>query len=267
MVDEIKISDMLNRTLEAMNQKDSRPQKSGKTKENQKRGLNIDQFGLSDEAKSKIVFAQAQFEVNYQALRSMNSANGFETSETTFSFKGSLEFLQMASGQVEAPGNENIESGENSQAGEVETTEGAEEQNQLSALEEYFSPENTAQRILDVATSFFAMSEIGKKNGDNEDGRQKFADFIGAAIETGFKQAKNILGDLPEAISGKIEKTHEFVFSGLNDFVKNGIDPEKSMDGGVFDKIAAYRVELNQKTNQIYSKTTGTYNSSGKIGG
>lgn len=216
------------------------------------KNLNVDQFGLSADARDKVLWARAQFELNYQVLRSVNSAQGFETTQETFSFRGSYEFLQRVSG------------GEMTPVEEAATEETAAE-DQLTQLQNYFSPENTAQRILDVATSFFGISEIAKAEGDNEASRQKFADFIGGAINEGFRLARDILGDLPDEVSTGIEKTHSLVFTGLADFVKNGIATEKSRPGGVFEKIAAYREEAKAElAARLKSSSTISYNSSGE---
>lgn len=221
------------------------------------KGLNIDRFGLSPDARNKVEWARAQFELNYQVLKSVNSANGYETTEEIFSFKGSYEFLQRASGGdwVSTAGEPVDEA----------ATEEAAEQDQLTNLQDYFSPENTSQRMLDVALSFFGISEIARTEGDTEAARQNFSDFIGGAIDEGFRQARDILGDLPEDVSSGIEKTHSLVFAGLADFVKNGINPEKLRPGSVFDKIAAYREEAKAEiAARLKSSSTVSYNSSGE---
>jgi len=220
------------------------------------KNLDIDKFGLSADARDKVVWARSQFELNYQVLRSINSANGYETTEETFSFKGSYEFMQLSSGNETAPVAES--------AADAPVEETA-EQDMLASLQDYFSPENTAQRILDIATSFFGISEIAKAEGDTEAARQKFSDFIGSAIDEGFRQARDILGDLPENVSTGIEKTHSLVFAGLADFVKNGINPEKLRAGGVFEKIAAYREEARaEMAARLKSSSTVGYNASGE---
>lgn len=212
-------------------------------------GLNLDKLGLSKDAQNKVMWAKAQFEVNYQSLRSINSSQGIETSQESFSFQASYEFLQNASG------GEPLQTGKEPEAGDQDT---------LTQLQDYFSPENTAQRILDVATSFFAVSETGQKEGNTEAGRKKFAEFIGGAINTGFSQAREILGKISEEIETGIEKTHSLVFAGLDDFIKNGIDPEKARPGSVFDKIAAYRLEASANfARRVKSSSAGSYNANG----
>lgn len=222
------------------------------------KNLNIDEFGLSGDARNKVIWARSQFELNYQVLRSVNSANGFETSQETFSFRSAYEFMQRASGEeATTPAQEGSETPAAEETGD---------EDQLTALQEYFSPENTARRILDVATSFFSMSEVFRAEGETEASRQKFADFIGGAVNEGFRQARAILGELPEDVKAGIDKTNSLVFSGLDDFVKNGIDPEKAQPGGVFEKIATYRREsavlLARSQKQ---RSTVAYNASGEI--
>ncbi len=243
--------------------------KNGKADNPMIGGLNADQFGLSEDARNKVILANSQFQVNYQVLKSVNSANGYSTTEENFSLHASYRFLQMASGadDVAANGAAPVSEGAASEeTGEVAPDEETAENNLLTRLQEYFSPENTARRILDVATSFFSLSDAFKNGGDTETARQSFADFIGGAIEQGFSSARATLGDLPDTVSAGIDKTHSLVFSGLEDFVKNGIDPQKSIPGGVLEKIAAYREEGRTRLGEVFKLTSGgSYNSSGEI--
>ena len=231
-------------------------------------GLNADTFGLSQDARQKVIFANAQFQANYQVLKSMNSANGYTTSEETFSLSASYQFMQNAAGAgSDVSGTADpVVTGENpAAADDAPVSETTEEQDMLTRLQEYFSPENTARRILDVATSFFSLSSAYRAGGDSETARQQFADFIGGAIETGFSQARNLLGEMPDNVVTGIDKTHSLVFSGLNDFVKNGIDAEKAAPGGVFEKIAAYREEGRTQLNSVIkSSTAQSYNANGE---
>ncbi len=226
--------------------------KLGSEKNDPFTGLNLDQLGLSQDAQKKVMWAKSQFELNYQVFNSMNNVNGEKSFQETFSFKASYEFLQMASGQ-EVPKPEMAETSE-----ELPTQDDA-----LSKLQEYFSPENTAQRILDVATSFFPLSKIGRAEGDTEAARQSFSKFIGSAINTGFQMARNILGDLPEDIVASIDKTHSLVFSGIEGFVKNGLDPEKSQPGGIYDRITAYRESQVSIAHSSKLSSTSGYDAKG----
>jgi hypothetical protein len=221
-------------------------------------GSIADQLGLSDDAKQKVWQIRSQLEVNMQVFSSMHTANGTTTSSTSLSFKETLEFLQTASGETPTTGATATDPTAADPVTEPES-------DALSRLMAYFSPEKTAQRILDVAMSFFGVSEVQGREGDTEGARRTFADFIGGAINEGFKQARGILGAIPENIASGIDKTHALVFGGLEDFVKNGVSPEKLRPGGVMEKIAAYRLEGTQNLEQV-KKTFAptTYNSQGE---
>ena len=222
------------------------------------KGLNLDQLNLSKDAKQKVFWAKTQFELNYQVIRSINTSQGVSTSNETFSFKGSYEFLQKSSGQDSAFLSPAQLGGTQNKAQPT--------QDALTELQKYFSPENTAARILDVATSFFSVSETGQTQGNTEAARRTFADFIGGAINEGFKQAQGLLGNLPEDVQAGVDKTHTLVFSGLENFVKNGVAPEKEAPGGVFEKIAAYRQEAHKQMELLKTASGATgYNANGDL--
>ncbi|MFZ2957386.1 MAG: DUF5610 domain-containing protein [Candidatus Ozemobacteraceae bacterium] len=225
-------------------------------------GLNIDQLGLSSDAKNKLFWARAQFEVNYQAIRSINSSQGQATSQETFSFQSSFEFLQRASGQDSLFSSSDTPDSSSTGISSISSSSGTTDS--LTQLQDYFSPEKTAERILDVAMSFFPVSETGQTMGDTVEGRQKFSDFIGAAIDEGFNQARGRLGSLPDDVSAGVDKTHSLVVAGLEDFVKNGVNPEKLAPGGVMEKIAAYRLEgIQNSANLQKAFTSNGYNAKG----
>lgn len=224
------------------------------------KSLDLDQLNLSDDARQKVTWARSQFELSYQVIRSLNTANGAETTEEFFSFKGSYEFLQKTSGRDPIIPVSEIT---------PKTTQTAEttsaEKDALAKLQEYFSPEKTAERILDVALSFYGVSETAQNSGESEATRKTFADFIGNAIEEGFSQARTVLGTLPEDIEAGVGKTHSLIFTGLENFVKNGISLEKLAPGGVMEKIVAYRLEAAQNMEQIKkSYAPNGYNSRGE---
>ena len=71
------------------------------------------------------------------------------------------------------------------------------------------------------------MSDAYKKGGDTEEARKEFADMMGKAVQKGFDQALGALGKIPDETRAGIDKTHELVFKGFEDFVKNGMKQEK----------------------------------------
>lgn len=202
-------------------------------------GLGMDEVDLSPSTSFSMQYAKAQFEINYQAMRTVSTENGFEMQEINFSFKASFETLNAYAG-------ENVPN--------PFETEGA---NPIDSMMEYFSPESTAGRILDFALSFFPQSEAYAEGGDTEGARQSFADLMGNAIQKGFDEALGILGDINEKIKSDIDETHDHVFTGLDDFVQNGYDPEKSSENGQYARMQAYRMELSMSMEYTTIRSIG----------
>ena len=74
-------------------------------------------------------------------------------------------------------------------------------------IPEYWNAENTSQRIVDFAVSFSGLFE---GSGD------EFLSMIKDAIDEGFKQAREMLGDLPDEVSGLIDDTYKLVMEKLD---------------------------------------------------
>jgi hypothetical protein len=96
----------------------------------------------------------------------------------------------------------------------------AQSDQQVSDLEakmpDYWSAENTSQRIVDFATSFLSSFK-----GDSSE----FFKTIKSAIETGFKQAKDLLGDLPGATGNLISKTYKLTMDKLAAYEQQNAGP------------------------------------------
>ena len=90
---------------------------------------------------------------------------------------------------------------------EDEKVEKAEASDALEKLPEFWNAENTSQRIVDFAVSFLG---IFKGSGD------EFLSTIKAAIEEGFKQARDLLGDLPDQISNLVDDTYNLTMEKID---------------------------------------------------
>jgi hypothetical protein len=77
----------------------------------------------------------------------------------------------------------------------------------IPGLPDYWSSENTSQRIVDFATSF-----LGAFKGSGS----QFLSTIKDAIDKGFSEAEGITGKLPDAVSGLVNKTHDLVMQKLD---------------------------------------------------
>jgi hypothetical protein len=95
----------------------------------------------------------------------------------------------------------------NEKAQAVEDPRAFDESKEIPGLPEYWNAENTSQRIVDFALSFAGMF----KGTDDE-----FVSMIKDAIEKGFSQAKDILGDLPDPVGKLVEKTHALVMDKID---------------------------------------------------
>ncbi|NLD93088.1 MAG: DUF5610 domain-containing protein [Fibrobacter sp.] len=106
----------------------------------------------------------------------------------------------------------------------VEMAEGTNSTTQTLQIPEEWNAENTSQRIVDFALSFFNSFE-GKG--------EEFLTKIKAAIEEGFKQAKELWGDLelPDSVSNLVKDTHDLIMSKLDAWAReNGIQVDDKAD-------------------------------------
>lgn len=191
-------------------------------------GRAADSVSLSPDAMTSLSYTRAQFEVNYQAIRAVSGPQGATYEQIDFSFSASFEFLQAASG------------------GEPISMEGMDGQSLIEKMQEIFSPEKTAGRILD-----FALSHYAPEGEDTEGARQEFADYIGGLVQKGFDEAQKILGELEESIQKGIDTTHELVFKGLDDFVQNGV-PEDHAERS--ERIRAYAESFSAQVSYSFSR-------------
>jgi hypothetical protein len=78
-------------------------------------------------------------------------------------------------------------------------------------IPEYWNAENTSERIFEFAVSFYDTVGL--------DG-QEYLNQIKAAIDDGFKQAKEILGELPEKTGELVQSTYDLVMQKLDSWAK-----------------------------------------------
>ncbi len=86
---------------------------------------------------------------------------------------------------------------------------------------EYWSPENTANRIVQGTVGFFEAYKTSNPDLQGEALLDKFLSVIGGGIEKGFEEAGSILkgfGVYEGSIKDNAEKTYELVQKGLQDF-------------------------------------------------
>lgn len=101
---------------------------------------------------------------------------------------------------------------------------------------DYWSPENTAGRIVQGTTAFFDAFKKSNPNLEGEALLDRFLNVIGGGIESGFKDATDMLkgfGVFDGSVKDNAEKTYDLVQKGLQDFreqqmEKMGLAPAKN---------------------------------------
>jgi len=90
---------------------------------------------------------------------------------------------------------------------------------------DYYSPENTAKRIVDFATGLYDVFKgiDENKNLSNSDALSKFEDIVRSAIDEGFKQARDILkglsgGEINSDTNSLIDETYKKVQEKLAEY-------------------------------------------------
>lgn len=91
----------------------------------------------------------------------------------------------------------------------VEVPENSNVEETVPELEipEYWNAENTSQRIVDFATSFL---DVFKGSGD------EFLAMMKGAIEEGFNLAREMLGELPDAVNQLVDDTYSLAMEKLD---------------------------------------------------
>ena len=86
-----------------------------------------------------------------------------------------------------------------------------------------FSPEATAKRIVDFASSFFGAFQANNADQDGNSQIDGFSELIRGAIEKGFAQAKDILegiAKISQGVTADIDETLVLVMKGIDDFAE-----------------------------------------------
>ncbi len=104
----------------------------------------------------------------------------------------------------------------NGEEGVEPKDEGVVEAQEIKGLPEYWNAENTAQRIVDFATSFYGVAQSSGK---------EYYEMMRNAIEEGFNQAMGIMGELPEAVGNLANNTFDLALEKLEAWaVEQGVD-------------------------------------------
>lgn len=184
-----------------------------------------------------------KYDLSYQKLTTDKSGNQ-ELVELSLQYSKS----QVDSVELSADGKKMFAVGESLQilykstttkmqdAAGTEGTENADGADALAAVNEYFNPENTAQRIVDFAASFFSAFS-GNHADETDTGKLQndFTKLMRDAIEQGFQEARAMLGDFyeqdtPGFITDTIGQTYDLVQQKLDALFSDGKEAKGATD-------------------------------------
>ncbi|MCJ8318042.1 MAG: DUF5610 domain-containing protein [Colwellia sp.] len=104
-----------------------------------------------------------------------------------------------------------------------------------------FSPEATAQRIVQGSAAFYEAFKQQNSELDDEESLNEFINVISSGIDKGFEEAKGILGSLSVLegdIESNIDLTYGFVQQGLVNFKEQFLASLAESDNSKIETIA-----------------------------
>jgi hypothetical protein len=129
-------------------------------------------------------------------------------------------------------------------------------------IQSFFSPENTAKRIVSFATGFVG-SYLQNHGGEaNEENVAAFSTLISDAIKEGFANAKKILGnpDSESEVGSNIEKTFKLVLKGIEEFQQSFLD--RSPVPTASEEVTVVKELVDQKESELDLVQTKPYDTS-----
>ncbi|MFC4654621.1 MULTISPECIES: DUF5610 domain-containing protein [Rheinheimera] len=102
------------------------------------------------------------------------------------------------------------------------------------------SPEATADRIVSFATAFYQKYKEQTPDMTEEERLDKFLSIVGGGVDTGFKDARDILdglGVLSGKVADDIDKTYSLIQDGFARFRESILNPNK--DDELATEVAA----------------------------
>ncbi len=90
-----------------------------------------------------------------------------------------------------------------------------------NAVQQDNTPEGTANRIVTLSTAFYDTFRKQDSGRDEAAALKRFLDALRSSVDQGFKEAREILTSLQVlqgSVASNIDKTHELVMQGFNEF-------------------------------------------------
>jgi hypothetical protein len=168
----------------------------------------VNQFEIADSLDFSMDYSRTMQVLEGESERSLKESMSFE-------FNLSVDFSGKLRGSFEGPG-------------APANARGAEESEEVEKEDDDpWSPKNTAGRIVDFVKQAFEMIN-SRQPGllDTEAGLDQFRTSQTDAVKLGFKQARNILGNLTQDKDDRVASTYDYVMEGLDKFFDGDEDEE-----------------------------------------
>lgn len=98
---------------------------------------------------------------------------------------------------------------------------------------DHYTPEATAERIVQLSTGFFQQYQDLHKDQELEEQVDSFIALITGGVDQGFGEAREILGGLgvleEGGIAENIDKTYDLIIQGYADFKERIVNPESEI--------------------------------------
>lgn len=208
-------------------------QLSLKVQQTKARSLSLSSEGKNSTGISLSEISESSFSLDLS--RSLKVVEGEARKNVVSAFDLEISLSVSASGKLES--NLRKLSDQAEEASKSETSE----------AENPFSPENTAKRIVEFVRQAMGFARnSGKLDENSESALSRFAELQINSVKEGFKQARGILGKIPDEVSGGINNTYDLVMDGLDRL----FHPEK------------YEDEENQAEKPVKDPANGSFYSS-----
>lgn len=105
-------------------------------------------------------------------------------------------------------------------------------------MSNYLSPENVASRTVDMVASLYGGGSASGTGSEGVSSRQDYVDGMRDMIGRSYEQARSgsINANTPGG-SSVLDQTNTLISQGLDNFVQNGLDPQKNVPGGLYDQL------------------------------
>lgn len=182
----------------------------------------LQQRGEGGQSSSQVAQVQDSFTFSMDLKRSLQIVEGESRKQVVSAFEMEVSISVSATGKLES-----------SLRRESEKAQEAD-----PVFDDPFSPENTSRRIVDFVKQAMAYTRKFSDNPlETDEQMERFATLQTNAVKEGFRQARKLLGKLPEEVDSGIGKTYDLTMKGLNELFNPGSQTEDSEEAEASEPV------------------------------